>query len=75
MHVNLYVIKMVCFYFSKDTMVLLNYYSANNDETYWENPKEFNPQRFLDESGNFKQINAAMPFGAGNIIFSHLKNL
>ncbi|XP_043461100.1 methyl farnesoate epoxidase-like isoform X1 [Leptopilina heterotoma] len=49
----------------QDTVVLLNFYSVNNDRRYWESPEEFRPQRFLDENGLYRQNNAAMPFGLG----------
>ncbi|XP_058805600.1 methyl farnesoate epoxidase-like [Phymastichus coffea] len=49
----------------KDTVVLLNYHSVNMDEAHFAEPQEFRPQRFIDDSGKFRAIGAAMPFGIG----------
>jgi cytochrome P450 family 307 subfamily A len=32
----------------KDTVVFINNYELNRSEKYWENPEEFNPERFLE---------------------------
>ena len=32
----------------KDTIVFINNYDLNTTEEYWDNPKEFNPDRFLE---------------------------
>ncbi|XP_043804422.1 methyl farnesoate epoxidase-like isoform X2 [Apis laboriosa] len=49
----------------KDTIVLLDFHSAHNDQAYWDHPEEFRPQRFLDTNGRFCQNNANIPFGLG----------
>nr|XP_033340896.1 methyl farnesoate epoxidase-like [Megalopta genalis] len=49
----------------KDTIILLDLSSASYDPAYWDQPKEFRPQRFLDESGRFVQNNASIPFSLG----------
>ncbi|KYN05360.1 hypothetical protein ALC62_03645 [Cyphomyrmex costatus] len=49
----------------KDTIVLFDYHSAHNDKAYWEQPNEFQPQRFLDEQGQFRRNNYGLPFGLG----------
>ncbi|XP_077259189.1 LOW QUALITY PROTEIN: methyl farnesoate epoxidase [Temnothorax americanus] len=49
----------------KDTIVLFDYHSVHNDETYWDRPNEFRPQRFLDEQGQFCRSNYSIPFGLG----------
>lgn len=49
----------------KDTFVIFDYYSAHNDEAYWEQPDVFRPQRFLDECGQFRRNNYSLPFGLG----------
>lgn len=46
--------------------MLLNYHSAQNDVKYWKDPEKFNPQRFIDATGQFQQNNSAIPFGLGN---------
>ncbi|XP_051508380.1 cytochrome P450 1B1-like [Myxocyprinus asiaticus] len=35
----------------KDTVIFVNQWSLNHDPTKWDQPEEFNPQRFLDEDG------------------------
>ena len=37
----------------RDTQVIVNVWAIHNDEKEWENPDEFNPDRFLDEQGKF----------------------
>ncbi|XP_012227757.1 methyl farnesoate epoxidase-like [Linepithema humile] len=49
----------------KDTIVLFNFHSVHNDETYWDHPNEFRPERFLNEHGQFRRNNFALPFGLG----------
>ncbi|XP_077998220.1 cytochrome P450 2U1-like [Glandiceps talaboti] len=49
----------------KDTMVFFNYWSAHMEEGFWENPKEFNPDRFLDGSGQVINRKAMLAFGMG----------
>lgn len=47
----------------KDTVVFINNYELNTSETYWDNPKEFNPDRFL-ELVPINQKNTSTPFSA-----------
>uniref|UniRef100_A0A1B0D466 Uncharacterized protein n=1 Tax=Phlebotomus papatasi TaxID=29031 RepID=A0A1B0D466_PHLPP len=35
---------------TKGTVVFINNYKLNTSEKYWENPKQFDPTRFLDET-------------------------
>ncbi|XP_017885231.2 methyl farnesoate epoxidase-like [Ceratina calcarata] len=49
----------------KNTIILLDFHSVNNDKTYWEHPEEFRPQRFLDANGKFQQNNTSIPFSLG----------
>ncbi|XP_011299259.1 probable cytochrome P450 303a1 isoform X1 [Fopius arisanus] len=49
----------------KGTVVLFNYHSTNVDETCWEEPLKFKPDRFLDENGQFKRRSEFSPFGLG----------
>lgn len=47
----------------------------HKDPTYWENPNEFDPNRFLDVNGKFiPQKEGFLPFGIGktNSIFIYL---
>ncbi|XP_028050883.2 methyl farnesoate epoxidase [Monomorium pharaonis] len=49
----------------KDTIVLFDFHSVQNDKAYWDQPNEFQPQRFLDERGQFCRNNYSLPFGLG----------
>lgn len=40
-------------------------YSVLMDEELWEDPEEFNPNRFLDASGALSKPDYWLPFGAG----------
>ncbi|XP_077985964.1 cytochrome P450 2U1-like [Glandiceps talaboti] len=50
----------------KDTMVLTNIWAVHMDNTEWENPEEFNPGRFLDDSGSVVKRDRIMPFSLGS---------
>lgn len=54
----------------KDTMVLLNIWSIQHDEREWENPEDFDPNRFLDSEGHFSGTSKMgfVPFGLGRRI-------
>ncbi|CAB0032549.1 unnamed protein product [Trichogramma brassicae] len=52
-------------FLAEDTIILMNFYSANNDEKVWKDPQEFRPQRFLDENGKLRSNSASIPFGLG----------
>ncbi|KAM4663252.1 cytochrome P450 1B1-like [Discoglossus pictus] len=43
------------FYIPKNTVVFVNQWSVNHDETKWTNPEVFEPGRFLDENGEFNR--------------------
>ncbi|KAL3878365.1 hypothetical protein ACJMK2_030724 [Sinanodonta woodiana] len=49
----------------ENTVILVHLESSNMDSKYWDNPKEFRPERFLDESGQLVSKPALMPFGEG----------
>ncbi len=52
----------------KGTTIFFNYHCIHRDEKVWENPSVFNPDRFLDENGEFIgwRVKAGfMPFGIG----------
>ncbi|XP_008549892.1 methyl farnesoate epoxidase-like [Microplitis demolitor] len=53
------------YHIPKDTVILFNLHSANNDESCWEKPEEFRPDRFLDENGRYHRRNEFIPFGLG----------
>lgn len=51
----------------RDTTLILNLWAIHHDPKHWENPSEFDPERFLDKNGNV--VNPAsmsyLPFSAG----------
>lgn len=52
----------------KGTTLLLNLWAMHYDEEEWQNPKVFDPSRFLDEDGKFVNVageKSFLPFGAG----------
>ena len=51
----------------KNIHVFVNAYAIHYDETEWEKPEEFRPERWLDENGHFVpgKNKAYLPFSAG----------
>nr|MDJ0578223.1 cytochrome P450 [Xenococcaceae cyanobacterium MO_234.B1] len=51
----------------QNTPLFVNYYGLTRDERYWEEPEQFNPYRFLDENGKFRNdlLDKFYPFGVG----------
>ncbi|KAK3800248.1 hypothetical protein RRG08_018858 [Elysia crispata] len=49
----------------KGSRLFLDINSALHDETTWENPHQFHPERFLDASGNLLKPAEFIPFGLG----------
>ncbi|KAK3764527.1 hypothetical protein RRG08_013911 [Elysia crispata] len=52
----------------KDSQLMFNYDTAHRDESVWEKPDQFNPERFLDASGKLLKRNELIPFGIGRHI-------
>ncbi|XP_031625482.1 probable cytochrome P450 304a1 [Contarinia nasturtii] len=54
----------------KGTIVFSSLHASHvNDKETWKNPDQFQPERFLDESGQFSpKLDKSMPFGAGKRI-------
>nr|QWK52395.1 cytochrome P450 71B28-2 [Isatis tinctoria] len=51
------------------TKILINAYAIARDPELWKNPDEFNPDRFLDSSIDYKGLNfELLPFGSGRRI-------
>ena len=58
------------YFIPQHSMVLINMWSCTRDPTYWKNPNNFFPYRFIDENGQFKSCNPAMlVFSAGKRYF------
>ncbi|XP_072042985.1 cytochrome P450 1A1-like [Amphiura filiformis] len=54
------------FQIPKDTMVVINHFALHFDEEFWNQPKFFKPEHFLDDSGSVRQHpNSFLPFSAG----------
>lgn len=53
------------FNFPKDTIIILFYYGLHRDGSYWENPSEFIPDRFLKGNPEKEKVKAYYPFGGG----------
>ena len=45
--------------------VMVNQYSVHMDPDDWQQPQQFRPERFLDESGNVVGRERIMPFSLG----------
>ena len=50
----------------KDTIIFINNFDLNTNEKYWENPKEFNPERFL-ETVPANKVNKDTPIDAPKV--------
>ncbi|XP_067875637.1 cytochrome P450 2J2-like isoform X1 [Heterodontus francisci] len=49
----------------KGTFILINMESILSEETQWKDPKQFNPENFLNENGEFVKPDAFIPFSLG----------
>ncbi|XP_077999480.1 cytochrome P450 2U1-like [Glandiceps talaboti] len=64
-HKTLDDVKLYDYDIPKDTTVFVNLYSVHVDETQWQDPHKFDPQRFLNEDGTVSHNPALMTFSAG----------
>lgn len=54
--------------FKKGTLVLLDFYGTNHDPKLWDNPEQFNPERFFEwEESPF----SFLPQGGGDYMMGH----
>ncbi|CAG7867142.1 unnamed protein product [Brassica rapa] len=53
----------------KKTQILINAYAIARDPNVWKNPDEFDPDRFVDSSIDYRGLNFELsPFGSGRRI-------
>ncbi len=52
------------FHIKKETLIGVSFYELHRNPKYWENPDEFNPERFLGEQKKLS-MQCFYPFGAG----------
>lgn len=53
------------YFFPKGTNVMANLTFIHYDPELWENPEDFNPDRFLSSAGHFESSPNVMPFSVG----------
>ncbi|ESO99015.1 hypothetical protein LOTGIDRAFT_142374 [Lottia gigantea] len=53
------------YHIPKGCLVVADIRAVHLDEKLWENPKQFNPERFLDEDGKIVKSNNLIPFSVG----------
>jgi cytochrome P450 len=56
------------YFIPKNTPLFINYYALTRDESYWKEPEQFNPYRFLDENRKLRNdiVDKFYPFGVGS---------
>lgn len=53
------------YYIPAGSEIAVNIYGCNMDKNHWEDPEEWNPERFLDENYDPLDLHKTMAFGAG----------
>ncbi|EOY14615.1 GA requiring 3 [Theobroma cacao] len=53
------------YYIPAGSEIAVNIYGCNMDKNHWENPEEWNPERFLDKKYDPLDLHKTMAFGAG----------
>lgn len=55
------------YFIPEDTTVFVNLYSLTRDERFWEEPENFNPDRFLNDKNEIREdlLDKYYPFGLG----------
>lgn len=57
--------KLMGYNIAENTIILTNLYSLHMDPKIWKNPKQFQPERFLDPNKLNKHEDYYIPFGLG----------
>lgn len=52
----------------KESTILIALGDLHFNKDFWENPKTFKPERFLNDDGTVKSFENFYPFGNGNFI-------
>lgn len=62
---------------AKDTIILLTMHATHRNTRFWDNPDQFNPDRFLGAAASERHRYAFFPFGGGlhNCIGKHFAEL
>ncbi|KAK7866993.1 hypothetical protein R5R35_006860 [Gryllus longicercus] len=53
------------YYIPKNTSILINLHSVNNDKQHWSDPEAFRPDRFLNGDGTLRSDDHLIAFGLG----------
>lgn len=70
-HMNLEEAMLGGYTIPKESKVVVNAWWLANNPSWWKNPKEFRPERFLEEEGNVEAVAGGkvnfryLPFGVG----------
>ncbi|CAH2037996.1 unnamed protein product, partial [Thlaspi arvense] len=58
----------------EEAMIIINVYAMARDPNLWTNPDEFNPDRFLDSSRDYRGLDfELLPFGSGQKICPEMR--
>ena len=52
----------------RNTLLIFNSFSVHMSDQHWREPKQFRPERFLDEDNKVTKPDAFIPFGIGSCI-------
>ena len=57
----------------KHTWMFINTYSVHMNPKHWDKPREFRPERFLDEQGKVTRPDCFLAFGLGKLSRSRVQ--